>query len=97
MVDRICVDMKVSQDARSVVVEAEDHEGSIVVLTQPETENDQREVPLDGDEVLIPSSEKESEYLYRKKLLTVNGMHTVLAFRTLCQWAATQVNCTNVE
>ena len=39
-----------------------------------------------------PENEADSSYLYRKKLLTVNGMHTVIAFRTLCSYASTQRN-----
>ena len=31
--------------------------------------------------MLQPENDQDSSYLYRKKLLTVNGMHTVIAFR----------------
>jgi hypothetical protein len=91
MVDRICVDLQVTDDGREVAVTAEGHEGSIVVLNQPESgEGADGDGPLAGDYVSNPENEKDSRYLYRKKLLTVNGMHTVIAFRTLCSYAASQ-------
>ncbi len=93
MVDRICVDLTVSDDAKTVNVTAEGHEGSIVVLNQPESADGKKEQgPLAGDFVQNPENEADSSYLYRKKLLTVNGMHTVIAFRTLCSYASTQRN-----
>jgi HAD superfamily hydrolase (TIGR01509 family) len=93
MVDRICVDLQVADDGREVAVTAEGHEGSIVVLNQPESgEGADGDGPLAGDYVSNPENEKDSRYLYRKKLLTVNGMHTVIAFRTLCSYAQNQRN-----
>jgi hypothetical protein len=93
MVDRICVDLQVTDDGREVAVTAEGHEGSIVVLNQPESgEGADGDGPLAGDYVSNPENEKDSRYLYRKKLLTVNGMHTVIAFRTLCSYAQNQRN-----
>ena len=93
MVDRICVDLQVADDGREVAVTAEGHEGSIVVLNQPESgEGADGDGPLAGDYVSNPDNEKDSRYLYRKKLLTVNGMHTVIAFRTLCSYAQNQRN-----
>ena len=93
MVDRICVDLQVTEDGREVAVTAEGHEGSIVVLNQPESgEGADGDGPLAGDYVSNPENEKDSRYLYRKKLLTVNGMHTVIAFRTLCSYAQNQRN-----
>ena len=91
MVDRICVDLAVTDDAKNVEVTAEGHEGSIVVLSKPSSaENGEDEGPLAGEIVQNPDNEEDSSYLYRKKLLTVNGMHTVIAFRTLCDYASTQ-------
>ena len=91
MVDRICVDLRVSDDGNTVDVTAEGHQGSIVVLDQPEGA-DGEPGPLAGELVQTPENEADSRYLYRKKLLTVNGMHTVIAFRTLCAFAETQRN-----
>jgi len=88
MVDRICADLTVSEDATTVNVTAEGHEGSIVVLNQQSNFDS----ALAGDQVQEPENETDSSYLYRKKLLTVNGMHTVIAFRTLCAHAALERN-----
>ncbi len=90
MVDRICADLTVSDDAHTVNVTAEGHQGSIVMLSTPG--EDGEDLPLAGDHVQSPENEADSKYLYRKKLLTVNGMHTVIAFRTLCSFAASQRN-----
>jgi beta-phosphoglucomutase-like phosphatase (HAD superfamily) len=90
MVDRICADLTVSDDALTVHVTAEGHEGSIVMLATPSEGEDGEPLPLMGDHVQSPENEADSKYLYRKKLLTVNGMHTVIAFRTLCSFAASQ-------
>ena len=84
--DRICVDLTVSDDAKTVHVTAENHEGSIVMLNQDKNSDD-RHAPLAGEQVTAPENDADSSYLYRKKLLTVNGMHTVIAFRTLCDHA----------
>ena len=97
MVDRICVDLVISEDAYTVDVTAEGHEGSIVVLNQPKSSSENEESPLAGDIVQTPENDEDSSYLYRKKLLTVNGMHTVIAFRTLCDHAATQKNYKHPE
>ena len=88
MVDRICADLTVSEDANTVNVTAEGHEGSIVMLNAPG--GDDESLPLAGDMVESPENDADSQYLYRKKLLTVNGMHTVIAFRTLSSYAASQ-------
>ena len=39
---------------------------------------DDESLPLAGDMVESPENDADSQYLYRKKLLTVNGMHTVI-------------------
>lgn len=98
MVDRICVNLVVSEDANDVEVTAEGHEGSIVVLNHPKSSgNGDDDGPLAGDIVQTPANDEDSKYLYRKKLLTVNGMHTVIAFRTLCDYAASQKNYKHPE
>ena len=52
MVDSICVDLQVTDDGREVAVTAEGHEGSIVVLNQPESgEGADGDGPLAGDYV----------------------------------------------
>ena len=42
-------------------------------------------MPLDGENVMVPTDNDVAEYFYQRKLLTVNGMHTTLAFMTLCE------------
>jgi hypothetical protein len=50
-----------------------------------ESESMEQEMPLGGDNVMVPADEQVAEYFYQRKLLTVNGMHTTLAFMTLCE------------
>jgi hypothetical protein len=42
-------------------------------------------MPLEGENVMVPTDNDVAEYFYQRKLLTVNGMHTTLAFMTLCE------------
>ena len=73
-----------NQNDAVITVEAEDHQGSIVMLADPyefanssldEEGNVEDEVivPLDGDTVVMPESPEIADYLYRRKLVTVNG------------------------
>ena len=39
--------------------------------------------PFSGEGVRWPQSEAEAHFLHRRKILTVNGTHTTLAFHTL--------------
>ena len=75
---------KVNQNDAIISVEAEDHQGSIVMLADPyEFANSSQDeegnvedeviVPLDGDTVVVPESPEIADYLYRRKLVTVNG------------------------
>ena len=78
MVDRICTARTVTEDG--VITTAEPYKGSIVVLSPPPC------APLPafaGPTVAIPRTSAAANYLCRRKLLTVNGMHTTLAFLTL--------------
>eukprot|EP00620_Florenciella_sp_RCC1587_P020246 CAMPEP_0182559622 /NCGR_PEP_ID=MMETSP1324-20130603/2673_1 /TAXON_ID=236786 /ORGANISM="Florenciella sp., Strain RCC1587" /LENGTH=690 /DNA_ID=CAMNT_0024771903 /DNA_START=68 /DNA_END=2140 /DNA_ORIENTATION=+ len=83
MVDRICTSRTIT--ATTVEVEAEPYGGAIVVLCPPPHV---AAPPFVGDEnsaVLVPRIQSQADYLCRRKLLMVNGMHTVLAFMTLCK------------
>ncbi|KAL3924151.1 MAG: hypothetical protein SGPRY_003998 [Prymnesium sp.] len=71
-----------------VDVEAEPFTGSIVVL-EP---NLKERVPFTPKVAMVPSSEREAQYYSDRKLSLVNGMHTVLAFMTLCQQYETPQN-----
>ena len=59
---------------------AEPYAGAIVVLTPPAHV---KAPPFAGKNVLVPRVSAEADYLCRRKLLMVNGMHTTLAFLTL--------------
>ena len=91
MVDRICADLKVNQQDAVITVDAEKHKGSIVLLGDPyqavsasdSFEEVDLQVPMGGETVVVPESQLVANYLYRRKLVTVNGMHTTLAFITL--------------
>jgi len=79
MVDRVCTGRQISEEG--VDVQAEPWRGSIVVL-EP---NLQTRVPFCSSIATVPSSRSEAEYLSERKFSLVNGMHTVLAFMTLCE------------
>mmetsp|Transcript_30027 Transcript_30027/g.49070 ORF Transcript_30027/g.49070 Transcript_30027/m.49070 type:complete len:474 (+) Transcript_30027:61-1482(+) len=79
MVDRICTGRTI--EANRIDIQAEPFGGSIVLLDPP---NRGHIVPLGGESVTVPSSKAEAEFFYERKLFLVNGMHTTLAFMTLC-------------
>ncbi|CAM9778326.1 unnamed protein product, partial [Ectocarpus sp. 12 AP-2014] len=81
MVDRICTGRQIGKRGYDVNVEAEPNfEGALVLLQPPA---DKSLVPFAGERVLIPSTEEEASYFYKRKFSIVNGMHTVLGFMTL--------------
>jgi hypothetical protein len=87
MVDRICSKRDVlGGDTPSIIVEAEEHPGSIVLLE--ETSQSVDDLPLDGDTVQVPEREEVADYLFVQKKRLVNSMHTVLAFSTLVDYEA---------
>ncbi|CAN0141845.1 unnamed protein product, partial [Scytosiphon promiscuus] len=80
MVDRICTERKITPDW--IEMGTEPSSGEIVVIAPP------RLAPLPpfkGEHVQIPRIPAEAEYFCRRKILLVNGMHTTLAFLTLCK------------
>ena len=79
MVDRICVDRIIAENR--VDVTCEEYEGEIVVTRQAENG---LLAPFEGELVRRPVSDAQSNYFCRRKNLLVNGMHTTLAFMTLC-------------
>ncbi|KAG5175263.1 mannitol 1-phosphate dehydrogenase [Tribonema minus] len=80
MVDRICTERTIS--AEFVGIGTEPHPGEVVVITPPKTAP---LPPLGGDNIRWPKIAAEAEYWCQRKLLMVNGMHTCLAFMTLCK------------
>ncbi|CAM9653891.1 unnamed protein product [Ascophyllum nodosum] len=80
MVDRICTERKITEDW--IEMGTEPSSGEIVVITPPP----QAPLPpFEGNHVQIPRIPAEAEYFCRRKILMVNGMHTTLAFITLCK------------
>ncbi|CAM9142225.1 unnamed protein product [Choristocarpus tenellus] len=80
MVDRICTGREV--EGANIKVFAEPHVGEVVILQPPPT------APLPafaGSNVKVPMTYGEANYFCRRKITMVNGMHTTLAFMTLCR------------
>lgn len=80
MVDRICTGREVI--GNDIKVSAEPHVGEVVILQPPPM------APLPafaGDNVKVPMTYGEANYFCRRKITMVNGMHTTLAFLTLCK------------
>eukprot|EP01084_Bolivina_argentea_P194711 334127_1 len=80
MVDRICTGREL--DGNQIISSAEPHKGEIVILNSPPG------APFPcfgGRNVIAPASEAEASYFCRRKITMVNGMHTTLAFLTLCK------------
>jgi len=90
MVDRICTDRTVQcpvtvdapRGMRHVDVTCEPYGGALVVLSPPQAV---RAPPFAGKGVLVPRARAQADYLCRRKLLIVNGLHTTLAFLALAQ------------
>ncbi|CEM01835.1 unnamed protein product [Vitrella brassicaformis CCMP3155] len=80
MVDRICTGRDVTAEEISVTTEPDD--GAIVVMT-PSTPP--AYAPAFGGSCFsLPLVEAEAQYFANRKITIVNGMHTTLAFMTLC-------------
>ncbi|CAM9613298.1 unnamed protein product [Ascophyllum nodosum] len=80
MVDRICTGREVI--GNDIKINAEPHVGEVVILQPPQM------APLPafvGDNVKVPMTYGEANYFCRRKITMVNGMHTTLAFMTLCR------------
>jgi len=84
MVDRICTDRTLTTVGKFTTMEVvcEPYKGFLMprvaisrLIFSP---------PFAGDAIWIPRSSEEASYLYRRKLMLVNGLHTTLAFLTLC-------------
>ena len=66
-------------------VGTEPWEGTVVPLVPIDEEDCHVPVPFGGSNVFIPKTIRESNYMYDRKIMTVNHMHTTLAFLTLVQ------------
>eukprot|EP00752_Nemacystus_decipiens_P007122 g6379.t1 len=80
MVDRICTDRNITADW--IEMGTEPSAGEIVVIAPPPLAP---LPPFKGDHIQIPRIPAEAEYFCRRKIILVNGMHTTLAFVTLCK------------
>lgn len=68
-------------------VTTEPWKGTLVPLTpQPEEQDRPVPLPFGGQTVFIPTTERESDYMYERKIMTVNHMHTTLAFTSLVEY-----------
>jgi len=89
LVDRVCTACDVSES--EVATRAEPWQGEIVLMTPPDTTPRPRtglrlvlaRPPFAGPTIRLPESDAEAHFLHRRKILTVNGTHTTLAFLTL--------------
>mmetsp|Transcript_26408 Transcript_26408/g.46989 ORF Transcript_26408/g.46989 Transcript_26408/m.46989 type:complete len:640 (-) Transcript_26408:299-2218(-) len=85
MVDRICSGREIVKGA--IKVTTEPWKGTLVPLTpQPEEEDAVFPMPFGGRTVFVPNTERESDYMYERKIMTVNHMHTTLAFMSLVKY-----------
>mmetsp|Transcript_45004 Transcript_45004/g.116572 ORF Transcript_45004/g.116572 Transcript_45004/m.116572 type:complete len:521 (-) Transcript_45004:118-1680(-) len=85
MVDRICSDREIVKG--QIKVTTEPWKGTLVPLTpQPEEQDRPVPLPFGGQTVFIPTTERESDYMYERKIMTVNHMHTTLAFTSLVEY-----------
>eukprot|EP00930_Biecheleria_cincta_P073019 TRINITY_DN60358_c0_g1_i1.p1 TRINITY_DN60358_c0_g1~~TRINITY_DN60358_c0_g1_i1.p1 ORF type:complete len:1024 (-),score=172.60 TRINITY_DN60358_c0_g1_i1:119-3190(-) len=80
LVDRVCSSVEFLGDSM-IDVRTESFDGDVVI--PPNTSFSTIPVPFAGTNVHEPSTELGASFLHRKKLLTVNGTHTTLAFLTL--------------
>ncbi|CAM9218858.1 unnamed protein product [Chrysoparadoxa australica] len=80
MVDRICTERSIEPDW--VGVGTEPHAGELVVMNDP---RNGVLPPFVGKNVQVPSLPAQAEYFCQRKIIMVNGMHTTLAFMTLCK------------
>lgn len=80
LVDRVCASVEFLTESK-IDVRTESFDGDIVI--PPHTSLATIPVPFEGTNVHEPSTELGASFLHRKKVLTVNGTHTTLAFLTL--------------
>lgn len=80
LIDRVCASVEFLAESK-IDVRTESFDGDIVI--PPNTSFTTIPVPFEGTNVHEPSTELGASFLHRKKLLTVNGTHTTLAFLTL--------------
>lgn len=80
LVDRVCTERRISESGTLDIV-TEPYAGDLVI--PPLCCQLRGALPFGGPTVKQPSTAEGMEFLHRKKILTVNGTHTTLAFLTL--------------
>jgi hypothetical protein len=85
LVDRVCTGRELTQREKGYVVDTttEPWRGEIVVMRGEDDVDDGGAFPFGGEGVYRPPSAAAAQFLHRRKILTVNGTHTTLAFLTL--------------
>lgn len=82
LVDRVCTDRILNVDG-SVDVGTEPYQGDLVLPPAADLSIPRPPLPFGGAAVHQPATEEGAAFLHRKKILTVNGTHTTIAFLTL--------------
>ncbi|CAN0083948.1 unnamed protein product [Phaeothamnion confervicola] len=72
MVDRICTGREIG--GAFVDVEAEPGYGGSIVVLKPALAAEPSKVPFAGEGVVLPRTQAEADYFYKRKLSLVNGM-----------------------
>jgi hypothetical protein len=83
LVDRVCTAREMREDG-SIDVATEIYEGDLV-LSPCRGASANLPIPCGGCTLRQPETEEGAAFLHRKKILSVNGTHTTLAFLTLVQ------------
>jgi hypothetical protein len=81
LVDRVCTARDMKEDG-SIDVVTEVYEGDLV-LSPSLGSSSRPPIPFGGCTVRQPQTAEGAAFLHRRKILTVNGTHTTLAFLTL--------------
>merc|ERR1719324_531713 len=67
----------------SVDIVAEEYQGDLVLTPPTDLDMPRPPIPFAGDNVKEPQTSEGAAFLHRKKILSVNGTHTTIAFLTL--------------
>jgi len=82
LVDRVCSEREIRDDG-SVDVTTEPYAGDLVLTPPGELSTARPPIPFGGSQVRQPQTHEGAAFLHRKKILSVNGTHTTIAFLTL--------------
>jgi hypothetical protein len=82
LVDRVCTGREMCKDG-SVDVATEEYQGELVLTPPANLDHPRPPLPFKGDNVRVPLTPEGAAFLHRKKILSVNGTHTTIAFLTL--------------